>query len=965
MKSNYLKMQNHNVYIPKLIQRPSSYSIKNRKLINYYHRNNNLSKSTITGFYTSKNINPNKSSLFTSSSSYNIFTTKPQTPKMKKILKLRPQSASCKLRYKKIFPKVGNDLNINMDSSNCLDTEKLYQEIYQMKKIVKKLEKELKEEANQNNAKEKELNKKENEINNIINKSKTLKSNNYYNELEKKDINDNNNTNTLILKIKREIKNTSNDIKKENNKLETLKKSLFVTKTQELNIESNLYNEYINKINSLINNALQTQQRNELQFKELDILERNIEKQNFIMDKMMKENMKLEYQEDFLNYKLDKLKKELRLKIEKSKKNKKEINILLLKNKNLKKDKTISKTILLAQNNEKNKNNVPISYKNLFINKISQLKKNINFYKRQLKITEDELNKLKNQKKNLIESKPIFFQKINIEKDLIDNQNKIKSYEMSKSSNTNPKNEDLINKLKENYKKIKEEELTLEKKANIYYEALKDIIIKNENNDNNINNNQIEFGIDETNPYFTENEENLPELNHKFTSQQYNQYTYILFKNFEAKKIIKEKAQEKVINKFNEFIIKNKINEITYPSSEFDNIIEEYTKIILSTLNSENNYNHNMTKIFIGALLYNSECNVNKLIDYFSLLFNYTNDYSLDEKKFVQNLKTKYRKEMKKLIECINNSILNEHSENSEKEYFSLFKMKDLLDNNNIKFKDKYIEFLFYYMKKFEDQNAKLDDLKYNLLNEIIPISDTSIHSKILLSTEKIEEIKKNDSAMLNISDNDENNNKNNDNNNDINISKKNESENENESDINNKAKINDEDNNNDDSDYLGENSKEINIDDMPKESKEENKIKKPLSAKKYKEDDDDIINNKLANNNLEDESVTEITNEEFIKNIKESFNIINRALEKNSLKFIPYIKEYVNKKENNGKIYEYINIADLNDKLNEINIVLSDIQLSCLCSKYCLPDEIRLIDINYFNKSLIDFKNGNFKIDI
>ena len=110
---------------------------------------------------------------------------------------------------------------------------------------------------------------------------------------------------------------------------------------------------------------------------------------------------------------------------------------------------------------------------------------------------------------------------------------------------------------------------------------------------------------------------------------------------------------------------------------------------------------------------------------------------------------------------------------------------------------------------------------------------------------------------------------------------------------------------------------------------------------------------------------MTEITNEEFIKNIKESFNIINRALEKNSLKFIPYIKEYINKKENNGKIYEYINIADLNDKLNEINIVLSDIQLSCLCSKYCLPDEIRLIDINYFNKSLIDFKNGNFKIDI
>ena len=59
----------------------------------------------------------------------------------------------------------------------------------------------------------------------------------------------------------------------------------------------------------------------------------------------------------------------------------------------------------------------------------------------------------------------------------------------------------------------------------------------------------------------------------------------------------------------------------------------------MQTLNTDNEYNHTLTKIFIGALLYNSDCDINKLIEYFSILFSYTKDYSLDEKKFIAYLK--------------------------------------------------------------------------------------------------------------------------------------------------------------------------------------------------------------------------------------------------------------------------------------------------------------------------------------
>ena len=1107
MENHYLKLPNHDIYAKKMIQRPSSFNLKCRKLINYYPKTSKFSHSAMSGFYSTKNFISNRINNFTSYQDYNIFHSKPQTPKMRKIQRIKPQSAS----YKRSFPDVVSHLNRSMNNNSCLETEKLFQETYQIKKLIKQLQKKLDKITKENMKKDRQLSAKENIINDIIYQN-NLQFNNDE-DTKNKNYNINNSNikynrpgsamNILCFKIKKEIKKTINEICQEDFKLEKLKKTIYLTKTKELSIESKLYNEQINKINVLLENALQIKEQNDKKANELESLNQNIERQDIIIDNLIKENIELESQQEFLNNKLNKLQNDLKIKQEKAKMNDNELIILSKKNKNLSNDKIIQKQLGVYK-----MNTMPITLKTLYTGKVSSLKKSINFYKKQNKYLDDVLNKLKEQKKKLIDSNKHLDHKIKIDSNFIDNTSKLKPYQRPQTAKgeikLDPNN---IENLRATYKTVRDEELKLEKKANIYYEKLKEINIEYEEKENTKkeeenkpqNQNQLEFGIDETNPYYTDNEENIPESNIKFTSQQFNQYTYILFKNFEAKYIIGQEANNKVINPFSAMTKKNNYNRLTYPSTEFDEVVENFTKIIMKVLNSENEYNHILTKIFIGALLYNSECDINKLIEYFSILFSYTKDYSTEEEKYIEKLKTKYKKETKKLVECITSHILNDLTSS---QYFSLFKMKDLLDNNEINLKDKYIEFLFYFLKKFDDPEAKLEDLKFSLLNEIVPLGDTTVHSKAFVNKEKEKEddtkkydldnienigIKEPEDNYVNIEENKEiifdldvnkennriNKTEKSDNNREENIFEKNKKKNkktkenssvnkakqeskkgnstqksnnnkdnnenikkdlnadlfedddnsksqnneiDNDSNINNKAKIDDNDDikENGDSDYLGENSKDLDINNSSqKEKNKENNIfngknelkekensnritdnkkdkekKRPISAKKYREDEIDkenkdptpkisngneeetnkIINNKTEGgknktNDNEDDSVTEITNEDFIRHIKESLKFIQTGLDSNNLDFISFIKDNIKKKIIDGEEFEYINIEDLNEKLNEVDVILSDLQLSCLCSKYSLPDELRLINVMSFQKSLQDLKAGKFHL--
>ena len=881
-----------------------------------------------------------------------------------------------------VYKTTGNN-NILYDTSNentsnffNLETEKLYQETRQIRKVVKFLTKELLKLKKENEEKDRQITIKEKEINNIIiknnsllgivvdtnegNKNDEYSTNNSYISNNKTETNSNifndsiylnalssnrnSSTGNLFFRIKKEIKQTNNETKLENDKFERLKKSLYITKMNELTIESNMYKSHINKINSLLENALIIKRNNNIKKEELLKVKLNIEMQEKIENNLSSIILKLENKENDLRGKLEMDEYELINKTKEVNININKLVILKKKNENLNKDKVIKNEIYI---NPKNGNQVQIN--TMYKNKIRQLKKSIKFYERKIKYSEDELNRLKEKRKKLIDTEKIKGLKINLD---INNKEKeeikiIKKENIDNNINKNKyiTDEEKIRNLKEIYKKTKDAEKILEEKMIKYNNKLNELELieeekaKEKEEMNNQNQSQIEFGIDNENPFYTEDEKNYPEISLKFTSSQFNQFTYVLFKNFEAKGIVEDTSKNKIIDMFYEYLKNNNISIIEYNSPKFKEATDELTRIIMTSLNNTNAYNYTLINIFMSALFYNSECNINKLIKYFNILFSYTRNYSIEEEKYIKKLKTKYNEQTKKLINCIKNYLDSNESDN--KEYFQLLKMKEILDKNKVNLKDKYIEFLFYYLKKFDDPKAKLSDLKFDLFYNIIP--------KEKDKKEIEEENSENNDLNYPIKDSEIK---------DINNSSKNEDD----IDIDASKK---------ESNFLDILDKKSNInltsqknemkspteEDFSKRQKRKKKnMEKKSQKKEEKENSDDFEE--------EEDSMTEITNEEYIKQLTEALKIMQKGLEENNIKFEDLMSNVVQKRKITGLFYECISIEDFNDQFKSINIILSDLKLSCLCSKYSIPNELRLIDKNKLAKDIEKQEKGILKFN-
>ena len=865
-----------------------------------------------------------------------------------------------------------------------LETEKLYQETRQIKKLVKYLTKELLILKKENEEKDRQITVKEKQINDIIIKNnslllgtanietneinkvneastnssfisnnitnnKTEDNSNFFNDsiyLNALSSNRNSSTGNLFFRIKKEIKHTNNEMKLENDKFERLKRSVYVTKMNELNIESIILKTNLNKINSLLENALIIKRSNDLKNDELTKIKDNLEKQEKIENNLNTMILNLEKKENELKDKLEMNEFNLINKIKEVNLNINELVALKKKNENLNNDKVIKSEIYTTIN--KNSGN-PVQINSIYRNKIKELKKSIKFYERQIKYSEDELNKLKEKRKKLIETEKIKGLKLNLD---INNKEKEEIRIIKKEKeDTNKKkevitDEEKIKNLKEILKKTKESEKKMEEKMERYSNKLRELEIIEEEKQrekeelNNQNQSQIEFGIDSENPFYTEEENNFPEISLKFTSSQFNQFTYVLFKNFEAKGIVEEESKNKITNPFYDYMKNNNISIIEYNSPKFKEVMDEFTKIIMDSLKSSNTYNYTLINVFISALFFNSECDINKLIKYFNILFSYTKNYSIEEEKYIQKLKTKYITQTKKLITCIKNFINSKESDN--KEYFPLLKMKEILDKNEINLKDKYIEFLFYYLKKFEDPEAKLSDLKFELLKNIIqeekekeieeensennnlnfPIKDSEIKDNTYKNEDDIalNTSKKEDSNILDILDKKSN----------INLtSQKNE-------------------------------MKSPTEEDFSKRQKRKKKSMEKKSQKKEKKEEKDNSDDFEE----EEDSMTEITNEEYIKQLSEALKIMQNGIKEKNTTFEELMSNVVQKRKITGIFYECISIEDFNEQFKSINIVLSDLKLSCLCSKYSIPNELRLIDKNKIEKDLEKQAKGILKFN-
>ena len=835
-----------------------------------------------------------------------------------KMRSVRPLSSSIKK-----LPVLNNNNNNNNNSSMNfypnsfimnIEEERLNQEKNQLIKMIKYLNLQLNQLKKENEEKDVLLNHEEKELKSLIyNNDLTEEEKDLYNimvdspnevnNLEESKSMANNASYNLIFKIKREINNIKAKIMEEDEKIGKLKSSLMYTKLKEINTENNFIESQINKIASLLNNSLNIKEVNDIKMEEIENFQYNINVQNQILEELENKKKMLIQEELMMKNNIKNIGTDAEQMKKQVQKNTKELDSLRQRNKNLSKDKVINSKVIIRDE---------MSHQTLshfYYTKINQLKKDIHFYKSKLNHDEILKSQIKEQKNKVIESLKHARNNSNIPTDLsilkTNLENQIKEEKKSQVNNVTieePKgilDEEKIEKLKKIYAKGRNYEKQLENKYKEIFEKFKTVYeaYKEQNKtqkeknqeENNDNQSEIEFGIDRNSPFYTEEENNNPELDLKFNSIQYNQFTYILFKNFESQGIVGQESYSKIINPFVEYVNGKKLKYVQYPSDEFNLVVEKFANIILDTINNNNKYNHTLTKTFLSALLINSECDIQKMVEYFIILFSYTRDYKTDEEKYLKNIKNVYTKEIKDILNAINSYIENikdEKNEGNYDVYFPLIKLKELIEENKINLKDKYVEFIFYYLKQFDDKNAKLDYLKYSKLNDLIPLSDDSkeLQQDILLTDD--------DNKKLNT-----------------------------------------------------EPTKQENFDNILNKNKDNN-------IENYNIDESSKKENNFEENKT-DESATEITIDEYLKQLGEAIESIKNGLKNENISFKDFVEDKKKVTNLEGKNIEYISINDLNNKFKDIGVILSDLKLSCLCSKYSLQNDLRLINIKSFEEDL------------
>ena len=224
--------------------------------------------------------------------------------------------------------------------------------------------------------------------------------------------------------------------------------------------------------------------------------------------------------------------------------------------------------------------------------------------------------------------------------------------------------------------------------------------ITNNNNgiviSSNANNNKIE----ELNKMTNTDETNIQ--NQKlFTEEEFSEFTFVLVKNLEVKKITTDIAKEKII------LIQNKSEEI--PNEKF---IQQMSHNILKSLNNKNEESIQKLNKWLFFLLNISENNQNIMTEKFLSLLSNIKIYTQDEELLLS-------KKVKKYLLSKKDIILSK-LEPFKNKYISFLFLKQIIEEQKIEMKDDYSQYLFYAMKKFEDPEVSLYDLKVQNLFDIL-----------------------------------------------------------------------------------------------------------------------------------------------------------------------------------------------------------------------------------------------------
>ena len=337
--------------------------------------------------------------------------------------------------------------------------------------------------------------------------------------------------------------------------------------------------------------------------------------------------------------------------------------------------------LLVNENEDKNKNN-DNNIENIHDIKDNTTKNKEKSNKNEKKESYDKYDFLvEAQKKNLINS----------------NNNQINK----SSSNNNIENNKSMNEI------MKEEQIINvdTKKNNSQNIDIKEKRKEEKNSENNIINNELVLNKKQIVPIENEstnnNEKDIFSLKDDILSNdEFSEFTYILIKNLECKKINEEIARQKII------IIPTKEN------MEKNLFIEQMSFNILKSIHCDNKDSLSKVKTWVSTLLNMCGNDQKKTTENFLSLFNNINLYNSEQEL---NLSKKIKKAFLPKKEIIFKKL-----EPFQNKYISFHFLKQLIEEQNIDLKDEYAQFLFYELKKYDDPNASLYDLKAKNLLDII-----------------------------------------------------------------------------------------------------------------------------------------------------------------------------------------------------------------------------------------------------
>ena len=121
------------------------------------------------------------------------------------------------------------------------------------------------------------------------------------------------------------------------------------------------------------------------------------------------------------------------------------------------------------------------------------------------------------------------------------------------------------------------------------------------------------------------------------------------------------------------------------------------------------------------------------ITQYFLSLFNYIHIYDENEETNIKKiLKSTLNSQIVKLKDLLKDNISKDSKTKDNGNYISIKEIKDILNNNgDVDMKEKYIEFIIYYMKQFDDAKASLLDLNVEKLESILEEQLENDESKI------------------------------------------------------------------------------------------------------------------------------------------------------------------------------------------------------------------------------------------